>query len=125
MNRVLVGRASAPGVRSTELVRLSKWVSEPYPPWAESFTAHDLARLTRRRRWVLAALAAVGGFSPRSRFQGHAIGWHRADVERWVRRVPAPADVRASGKPGRLPPAQPFTVAASIVSPKARPYEAR
>ena len=54
MNRVLAGRAGTPGVRSTELVRLSKWVNEPYPPWTEILTAHDLARLTRRRRSALA-----------------------------------------------------------------------
>ena len=54
MNRVLAGRAIAPGVRSsTEFVRLSKWINEPYPPWAEILTAHDLARLTRRHGWMV------------------------------------------------------------------------
>jgi len=54
MNRVLAGRAVTPGVLpSSESIRLSKWVNELYLPWAEILTAHDVARLTRRYRWML------------------------------------------------------------------------
>jgi len=31
-------------------VTLSKWVNERFPPWEQLLTAHDVARLTRRRR---------------------------------------------------------------------------
>jgi len=87
MNRVLAGRASAPGVSSSsECVRLSKWINEPYPPWAEILTAHDVARLARRHRWMLAALATVGRFPRKRRFRGRAVGWHQRDVESWLAR---------------------------------------
>ena len=41
--------ASAP----SRNVVLSPWVNEPLPAWEELLSAHDVARLTRRPRWVL------------------------------------------------------------------------
>lgn len=65
-------------------VVLSKWVNEKLPAWNEFLGAHELARLTRRPRWILAALAFVGQFPKPRRFRGRAIGWHRRDVQRWL-----------------------------------------
>ena len=65
-------------------VSLSKWVNEKFPSFQELLTAHDVARLTRRHRWVLAALTVVGRFPPRQRFHGRSVGWRRHDVERWL-----------------------------------------
>ena len=124
MNRVLAGRAVTPGVLpSSESIRLSKWVNEPYPPWAEILTAHDVARLTRRHRWMLAALAAVGRFPRKRRFRGRAVGWHRRDVEQWMRRsqLPSRTDARA---PGRQTAAYPLVAAVPGIS-KVRSHEMR
>lgn len=65
-------------------VSLSKWVNEKLPAWNEILGAHEVARLTRRPRWILAALAYVGQFPKPQRFRGRAIGWHRRDVQRWL-----------------------------------------
>jgi predicted DNA-binding transcriptional regulator AlpA len=66
-------------------VSLSKWVNEKLPPWTELLTAHEVARLTRRHRWILSALTLLGRFPKQERFRGRAIGWKRHDVERWLR----------------------------------------
>jgi len=65
-------------------VSISKWVNEAYPPWDEILSAHDVARLTRCHRWVLSAMAALRRFPRKRRFHGRAVGWHRADVVRWL-----------------------------------------
>src|SRR6185437_935382 len=65
-------------------VSLSKWVNERLPSFQELLTAHDVARLTRRPRWVVAALTVVGRFPPKQRFHGRSVGWRRYDVERWL-----------------------------------------
>lgn len=73
-------RVCAPAQR----VSLSKWVNERFPSYQELLSSHDVARLTRRNRWVLAALTAVGRFPAKQRFHGRTIGWRRQDVERWL-----------------------------------------
>ena len=65
-------------------VSLSKWVNERLPSFQELLTAHDVARLTRRHRWVLTALTLFGHFPRRSRFHGRRIGWLRSDVLKWL-----------------------------------------
>ena len=65
-------------------VLLSKRVNEPFPPLNLILSAHDVARLTRRHRWLLFALTAVGRFPKQQRCRGHAIGWHRHDLARWL-----------------------------------------
>src|SRR3984893_11975482 len=65
-------------------VSISKWVNEVYPPWDEILSAHDVARLTRRHRWVLSAMAALRRFPRKRKFHGRAVGWHRGDVVRWL-----------------------------------------
>jgi predicted DNA-binding transcriptional regulator AlpA len=67
-------------------VPLSRWVNERLPPWNEVLTSHDVARLTRRHRWIVTALSLVGGFPKKRQFCGRPIGWLRADVEEWLGR---------------------------------------
>src|SRR5687767_2231312 len=65
-------------------IPLSRWVNERFPAWNEVLTSHDVARLTRRHRWIVTALSLVGGFPRKQQFRGRAIGWLRADVEEWL-----------------------------------------
>lgn len=81
--------ASVPGTGpkpafSAANVRLAKRVNEALPALHQVLSAHDVARLTRRRRWVLYALSFIGRFPRQQRFQGHAIGWHRRDLADWL-----------------------------------------
>ena len=71
---------------SPETIRLSRWVNERPPALDQILTAHDVARLTRRPRWALSALALVGRIPERLRFQGRPVGWRRKDIEHWLRR---------------------------------------
>ena len=66
--------------KTTGSVALSKWVNEKLPAWDEILSAHDVARLTRRRQWVVYALALFGRFPKQQRFHGRAIGWAKRDV---------------------------------------------
>ena len=65
-------------------VSISKWVNEALPPWDELLSARDVARLTRRHRWVLSAMAALRRFPRKRKFHGRPVGWHRGDVVRWL-----------------------------------------
>jgi predicted DNA-binding transcriptional regulator AlpA len=70
-------------------VSISRWVNESLPPWSQLLTAHDVARLTRRHRWVLSALVLLGRFPKKHRFQGRGIGWRRSEVLSWMSRKPS------------------------------------
>jgi predicted DNA-binding transcriptional regulator AlpA len=65
-------------------VVLSPWVNESLPAWEELLSAHDVARLTRRPRWVLASLVLLGRFPRKCRYHGRGIGWLRSDVLSWL-----------------------------------------
>ena len=65
-------------------VTLSRWVNESLPSCQEILTAHDVARLTRRSRWVLETLTLFGRFPRKHRFHGRRIGWQRRDVLLWL-----------------------------------------
>jgi len=65
-------------------VVLSPWVNEPLPAWEELLSAHDVARLTRRPRWVLASLVLLGRFPRKCRYHGRGVGWLRSDVLSWL-----------------------------------------
>ena len=65
-------------------VSLSRWVNERLPSCQEILTSHDVARLTRRPQWVLAALTFLGRFPSKQRFHGRRVGWRRRDVLRWL-----------------------------------------
>src|ERR1700730_4621816 len=80
--------SSAPGPRVARAagtrVSLSKWVNEKSPAWNEILSAHDVARLTRRHRWVVHTLTILGRFPKRQRFHDREIGWAQQDVLRWL-----------------------------------------
>src|SRR2546429_7477667 len=65
-------------------VTLSKWVNERFPPWEQLLTAHDVARLIRRPRWVLLSMMLLGRFPRKQCFHGRRIGWLRDDVLDWT-----------------------------------------
>jgi hypothetical protein len=67
-------------------VSISKWVNEALPPWSEMLSSHDVARLTRRHRWILSALSLMRCFPRKRYFHGRPVGWHRRDVARWLER---------------------------------------
>ena len=73
-------------------VVLSPFINERFPPWEDLLSARDVARLTRRPRWVLAGLAFFGHFPRKRRYHGHGIGWLRSDVLSWLTK-----DLRADG----------------------------
>jgi predicted DNA-binding transcriptional regulator AlpA len=74
----------APPLVPSKRVVLSKWVNERPPPWGELLSAHHVARLTRRPRWLLLGMTLVGRFPRKQRYQGHHIGWLRSDVLAWI-----------------------------------------
>ena len=65
-------------------VTLSRWVNERPPSCRALLTAHDVARLTRRSRWVLETLTLFGRFPRKHRFHGRGIGWLRDDIRQWL-----------------------------------------
>lgn len=79
-----------PAIAPTREVPLtiSRWVNEPYPSLGELLSAHDVARLTRRPRWMLVGLGLIGRFPRRRRLRGHWIGWCRSEVLEWIARNP-------------------------------------
>ena len=67
-------------------ISISRWINERYPPLQELLSAHDVARLTRRPRWVLAGLCLLGRFPTKLKFRGRAIGWRRSEILDWMAR---------------------------------------
>ena len=65
-------------------VSLSPYVNEQLPKWEELVSSHDVARLTRRPRWVVLSLALLGRFPRKRRYHGRSIGWLRSDVIDWL-----------------------------------------
>src|SRR5258708_31633416 len=74
-------------------VSLSPYVNEQFPNWEELLSAHDVARLTRRPRWMVLSLTLLGRFPRKHRYHGRDIGWLKADVIAWIRRGEFP-DIR-------------------------------
>jgi predicted DNA-binding transcriptional regulator AlpA len=93
-----VGAAS--GARS-QSVSLSPFVNELFPNWEELLTAHEVARLTRRPRWMVFGLALLGRFPRERRFHGRNIGWLRADVIHWLAKDICTAQHTHSAVPAR------------------------
>ena len=67
-------------------VTVSPWVNEPLPDLQGILCSRDLARLTRRPRWVLCGLALIGKFPRKKRYRGRLVGWCRAEVLEWMTR---------------------------------------
>src|ERR1700756_988682 len=74
----------AASAASPDRVTLSKWVNERFPPWEQLLSAHDVARLTRRPRWIVLSMVMLGRFPRKHRFHGRGIGWMRSDVLDWL-----------------------------------------
>lgn len=72
--------------RASSGVHLSRWINEPLPDLRNILCSHDVARLTRRPRWLLCGLALIGRFPPKKRYRGRPIGWCRSDVLDWMSR---------------------------------------
>ena len=66
------------------VITLSPWINERFPPLEELLTAHDVARLTRRPRWLLTGLSLLGRFPRKHRYRGRSVGWLKADVVHWI-----------------------------------------
>jgi predicted DNA-binding transcriptional regulator AlpA len=65
-------------------IRLSPWVNERLPDWEDLLTAHDVARLTRRRRWVISALTLMQRFPQKIRYRDQRVGWLKSDIVNWL-----------------------------------------
>jgi predicted DNA-binding transcriptional regulator AlpA len=91
MNSDKYSPISPPRLGASHRVSLSPYVNEQFPNWEEMLSAHDVARLTRRPRWMVLSLALLGRFPRKRRFHGRDIGWLRPDVVRWLSK-----DLRAS-----------------------------
>jgi predicted DNA-binding transcriptional regulator AlpA len=79
------GVASGPKTHGVA-VTISPWVNEPLPNIHGILSARDLARLTRRSRWVLCGLALIGKFPRKKRYRGRLVGWCRAEILEWMTR---------------------------------------
>jgi predicted DNA-binding transcriptional regulator AlpA len=71
-------------IRTSQDLRLPRWVNEPLPDLRAILTANEISRLTRRPRWLLLGLAAIGRFPKQRTHCGKPVGWHRADVLDWL-----------------------------------------
>lgn len=74
----------ATSVALSRSVTLSPWINERCPAWEQLLSAHDVARLTRRPRWVIASLMLMRRFPRKRRYHGRGVGWLRADVIHWL-----------------------------------------
>lgn len=70
--------------RASQDVHLSRWVNDPLPDLRAILSASEISRLTRRPRWLLLGLAAIGRFPKRRTHCGKPVGWHRGDVMDWL-----------------------------------------
>ena len=80
-------------------VSLSPYVNELFPNWEELLSAHDVARLTRRPRWILTSMVLLRRFPRKRRYHGRGIGWLRSDVVHWLAK-----DLRAANDSEFSPP---------------------
>jgi predicted DNA-binding transcriptional regulator AlpA len=104
-------------------IALSRWINEPYPSLTEILSAHDVARLTRRPRWLLLGLVLIGRFPRKARFRGKAVGWWLADVLEWMARdLALDSHHVASSRP--CPQTQPRQTCLSL-EPRGRPEGSR
>jgi predicted DNA-binding transcriptional regulator AlpA len=72
-------------------ISISPWVNEQLPPWDQILSAHDVARLTRRKRWVCVGLAWIRRFPRKRMYRGRALGWLKSDVLEWMARERRPS----------------------------------
>lgn len=63
---------------------LSRWVNEKFPPWTELLSAHDVARLVRRPRWMIPGLVFLRRLPKQRRYHGQPVGWMRSELTAWL-----------------------------------------
>src|SRR5260221_13578397 len=85
----------------SQSVTLSPWVNERFPAWEQLLSAHDVARLTRRPRWVIASLIWAHRFPRKRRYHGRSIGWLRSDIIHWLAKDLRAADSHVEPAQGR------------------------
>jgi predicted DNA-binding transcriptional regulator AlpA len=85
----------------SQSVTLSRWVNERFPAWEQLLSAHDVARLTRRPRWVIASLIWARRFPQKRRYHGRGIGWLRSDIIHWLAKDLRAADPHVETAQGR------------------------
>jgi len=83
-------------------IQLSRWTNEPLPDLRNILSLRDVARLTRRPRWLLGGLVLIGRFPAKKRYRGRPIGWCRSELLDWMSRDPAVERERPC--PSRRPP---------------------
>ena len=71
-------------IRTSQDLRLPRWVNEPLPDLRAILSANEISRLTRRPRWLLLGLTVLGRFPKQRTHCGKPVGWHRADVLDWL-----------------------------------------
>src|SRR5579872_4860712 len=96
MNIDACSRLDASPPKPATTVTISPWVNEPLPDIRGILCSRDLARLTRRPRWVLCGLALMGKFPRKKRYQGRLVGWCRTEVLEWMSRELSLAPIRAT-----------------------------
>ena len=102
-------------------VTISPWVNERLPPWNAILTAHDVARLTRRSKWMILGLTWMRRFPKKRIVHGRKVGWLRADVLAWMTKglttlptdQPANLPVRSCKRRKPEQPCPPFECSAS------------
>jgi hypothetical protein len=92
-------RPDTGGTIVRQRVSISRWVNEPYPAWDCILTAHDVARLIRRPRWMLRGLAAIGQIPRSHHFHGKHIGWLKADIFEWMASSPRQPVAKLTNSP--------------------------
>ncbi len=60
-------------------ISVSRWIHERLPPLHELLCTHDVVRLTRRLRCVIAGLCLIRRFSISLKRHSHAVGRRRFD----------------------------------------------
>lgn len=76
--------AAANASTTAREVHLPRWVNEPLPNIHAILSGREIARLTRRPRWLLIGMAMLGQFPKQRTHCGKPIGWHHADVLDWL-----------------------------------------
>jgi predicted DNA-binding transcriptional regulator AlpA len=112
-SHLFFGKADTAETLASTRITISKWVNEQSLPWNQILSAHDVARLTRRKRWVCVGLTWLGRFPRKKRFQGRAVGWLKSEVLEWMTRdlrlfgsdIPRPMSgvARSHGRQQSLP----------------------
>jgi hypothetical protein len=65
-------------------VSVPRWIHERFPPLHELLCTHDVARLSRRLRWVIAGLCLIGRFTKKLKLHKRVIRRHRSEAVAWL-----------------------------------------